>query len=276
MPEVYLTRLIELLLLPPGGVVTLGVIALLALLAGARRGATALLLIGVALLWLTSTPWFAFLLLDPLQDRYPMLERVPPDADSIIVLGGGTAAGVTEFGTLGTVVDHGLMRARYAGFLAQRSGLPVITTGGDFGGREPSEALLAQAFLERELGVATVYSESSSQTTYENAIQARDILDAKGLRRPLIVTHYWHMPRAIRSFRVLGMDAIAAPVARVTRGSMERGAWQWVPQVDALRHTRYALHEWLGQIWYAIRPYFSLPRPVAPVVPSGSTGNPAG
>ncbi|MGF1547496.1 MAG: YdcF family protein [Thiotrichales bacterium] len=267
MSEVYLTRLVELLLLPPGGVVTLGVLALLMFGAGARRAAAGLWVLGVALLWLSSTPWFAFLLLDPLQDRYPTLAQVPADADSIIVLGGVSAAGATEFGTPGTLIDHGLMRARYAGYLARATGLPVITTGGDFGGREPSEALLAQAFLQRELGVATVYAETASQTTHENALYARDILTAKGLRRPLVVTQYWHMPRAMRSFESLGIEAIAAPVARVTRSSMERGAWQWLPQLDALRHTRFALHEWLGQGWYSIRPIFSVARPAVPVVP---------
>ncbi len=262
MPDVYFTRFIEFLLLPPGGPLLLAVLGAVLLALRARRSGWLLLVAGLGYLYLASTPWLAQRLLEPLQARYPAVRSVPPEADVIVVLGGGTTSGPTEFGTEGTLAEQGLERARYAAFLARKAGLPVITTGGDFGGREPAEGALAREVLQGEFGVERVYAETKSTTTHENAVYALEIMQANGWRRPLVVTNYWHMLRAMRSFERLGVQAIAAPTVELKPGSFARGFWRWVPQLEnGMRRVRLALHEQIGEGWYALRAWFSAVRP---------------
>jgi len=43
--------------------------------------------------------------------------------------------------------------------------------------------------------------EPLSLNTYENAVNVREILDARGIRRVLLVTSAMHMPRALLIFK---------------------------------------------------------------------------
>ena len=221
--------------------------------------------------WLLSTPWFSFILLDYLQDQYPPLEIVPENADVIVLLGGGRERYQNEFGQTETLGILALARARYAGHLARKTGLPVIATGAkalDDDAR--SQAELLRDYLVDELKVPVVLTENQSTTTFENARYAIEIMKQRGYQRPLIVTHYLHMPRAMESFQHFGLKPIAAPTYRYTYSSQGKKGMLWVPDPYALYLSKIALHEIVGSLYYAFKQY----QDEKAAAPSDSKDNP--
>ncbi len=257
MTDVLTHRLLETLLFPPAGPLLLAALAVLVWrwFPAMRRQMAALLLLVLAGLWLLATPRVAYWLLDTLQDRFSPLAEVPAQADVIVVLGGGVESGDArhprnEYGRSAMLGRAARERVDYAGWLARRSGLPVITSGGRLDRDDPPEAELAARWLREAFGVRRVLPESRSMTTRENARYTRELLAAHGWQHPLLVTHYWHMPRALQTFLDQGVDAIPAPTARWAPDATQRGRLAWIASARALEISRTALHEWAGRLWY--------------------------
>lgn len=257
MADVLTHRLIEFLLFPPAGPLLLAGLAVLVwrLFPDMRRQMGTLLLVLLAGLWLLATPRVGYWLLDTLQDRFPPLREVPREADAIVVLGGGIYSGdarhpVNEYGQRDMLRGRSRERVDYAGWLARRTGLPVVVSGGRLDRDDTPEAELAARWLRKAFGLRKVLAEGESTTTRDNARRTRRLLAEHGWRRPLLVTHYWHMPRALQVFRAVGIDAIPAPTARWNAGPTDRGRLGWIATADGLTLSRTALHEWAGMLWY--------------------------
>ncbi len=69
------------------------------------------------------------------------------------------------------------------------------------------------AALAQRLGVpkSAILEDPTSLNTYENAVNVRQILVARKLKRVPLVTSALHMPRSLLIFRKQGIDAIPAP-----------------------------------------------------------------
>ena len=72
-----------------------------------------------------------------------------------------------------------------------------------------------------------------------------------GVDRVLLVTHSWHMRRAILAFEAHGFQVVPAPT--MFHGVPPEGLDGWTPSAKALRHTSWALHEWIGRLYYSTR-----------------------
>ncbi len=241
--------LFESLLFPPGIIILLVVLVLMT--ATIRpRGFERLLIVAVLLLWLFSVPAFSLWLMAGLQGEYPRLEKVPADADVIVLLGAGQSPGVSEYGRKGQLAPRALERVRYAAFLAHRSGLPVVVSGGSPEPGEPPQAVLMRRVLEDEFGVAQALTETRSTTTYENGAFTLRLLRQHHFKHPVLVTHAWHMPRAVAVFRHLGVSVYPAPTGWVRPGRTERGYYAWFPRADMLEQSVMALHEYVGRLYY--------------------------
>ncbi|RUM94979.1 MAG: hypothetical protein DSZ28_00380 [Thiothrix sp.] len=247
-----LRRLVEAMMLPPGSILLLTVLALV-VVGITQRCRVRFLYFLMSLLWLVSTPWFAFQLLEPLQRPFAPLLEVPKDADVIVLLSGGHYESSNEFGSDAMPSGPALERAHYSAWLARKTGLPIIVSGGSVTPEEKSEASILSAVLRNQLDVQNVLEEARSKNTEENAKFTKALMREKGFSKPLLVTHYWHMPRVMNWFRYHGIDAYAAPTARYAKGPTERKIWQWVPQAKSLNYLSIALHEYLGVLHYRYR-----------------------
>jgi uncharacterized SAM-binding protein YcdF (DUF218 family) len=245
-------RLVEALLLPPGNIILLIALALIVVVV-TQRCRVRFLYFVVFLLWLVSTPWFAFQLLEPLQRPFAPLLEIPKDADVIVLLSGGHYESANEFGSDAMPSGPALERTHYAAWLAKKTGLPIIATGGSVTPEEKSEASILGAVLRDQLGVERVIEETQSKNTEENAKFTKALMREKGFSKPLLVTHYWHMSRVLNWFRYHGINAYTAPTARYAKGPTERKIWQWVPQASSLNYLSVALHEYLGVLHYRYR-----------------------
>ena len=250
--EILVTRSIESFLLPPGGVIVLLIIGLLLI----RRywyGAT--IAVGLALLGLytLSLPVTADKLVRSLE-TYPALQAQAiqhSPAQAIVVLGAGRYPGAPEYGG-DTVSSGGLERLRYAAHLHRLTGLPLVVTGGSPMGEALSEAVLMRDSLINDFHITEVWVEGQSRTTAENAFFTKSLLDTKGIQHIFLVTHAWHMARAVSIFKQAGLQVTPAPSIFAT-GHSSSDLLDWLPSAPALQTSSMALHENLGQLWYRIR-----------------------
>lgn len=242
-------RLLEALLLPPASALLLMLLGTLLRRWRAKLG-RALQWLGVAWLWLAATPAFGGALLGTLQP-YPPLpsDGALPQADAIVVLSAeGDPVGAEYGGPIAGAMT--MQRLRYAAALQRRTGLPLLVSGGVLGRGQPSLAAMMADAASREFGVPVRWREDRSADTFENAAFSAELLKKDGVRRVLLVTSAWHMPRSVACFEAQGLTVVAAPTAF---RSPTEGAANWIPHWHGLRDTALALHEWVGRAVYAVR-----------------------
>ena len=145
-----------------------------------------------------------------------------------------------------------LERVRYAARLYRRTGKPILTTGGTEQGNGFSEAVQMKTVLEEEFLVPVSWVEKTSRNTRENAYKSFAILKKDGIDHIALVTHAWHMPRAIREFEQAGFNVTPAPTAFTTR--YRTGLMSFIPTANALQKSWLYFHEIFGILWYRLIP----------------------
>ncbi|MBL9076668.1 MAG: YdcF family protein [Planctomycetes bacterium] len=242
-------RAIETLLLPPASALWLLLLGALLRRRWPRLG-RATLVFAVVWLWLAATPAVGGLLLGALQTSAPLppTGALPP-ADAIVVLSAEADRDGAEYGApvAGALT---MQRLRYGAWLQRRTGLPMLTSGGVPGTDLPSLAALMADAAQREFGVPVRWREERSADTRENARYSAELLHTAGVRRVLLVTSAWHMPRAAACFTRQGLTVVPAPTG--FRGPAFTGWTDLVPRWSGLRDTCLALHELGGALAYAL------------------------
>ena len=173
-----------------------------------------------------------------------------PLPGAIVILGGD----VSEIGDTPDVADVGtltLERLRAGAALSRATHLPVLVTGGVVGEGEPPVAALMARSLAEDFGVTARWIEPASRDTWENARLSAALLRADGIGAAYVVTHAWHMRRALMAFAPTGLAVVAAPTALDRMPTY--GSSTFVPRVTSWLHGYFALHEWIGGVWYGWR-----------------------
>ena len=161
---------------------------------------------------------------------------------AIVILGGGNYPAAPEYGG-DTVSHYTLERVRYGVHLQRRSGLPILVTGGaPFGGRPEGETM--KEAIERDFHGQVKWVEAASRDTAENAAMSAAMLKAAGITRIALVSHGWHLPRAVELFEHQGLEVLPAPTSFATHAPSLFA--QALPSASALEKSYMALHEWLG------------------------------
>lgn len=144
-----------------------------------------------------------------------------------------------------------LERLRAGAALQRRTGLPILVSGGVLTVGHPPVALTMARVLERDFGVPTRWVEDRSEDTWENAAMSAAMLRRDGVAAVRVVTHGWHMRRALQSFAHAGMAATAAPASLETF-EVNIPA-MLAPTAAAWQRSNWALHEWIGLLAYGFR-----------------------
>ncbi|MGE5320044.1 MAG: YdcF family protein [Hyphomicrobiaceae bacterium] len=253
MTTLLATNLIALVLLPPLSLVILLVAGLIVHRRHPRL-AMSLILLSTAALYALSTPWVGGLLQKTLEISRPVAAGELKTADAIVVLGSGRHLDAAEYGC-DTLNGRSLERLRYAAFLHRASGLPILVTGGKPGGGTLPEGRIMQRILQSEYGIAPRWIEDASLTTWDNARLSAPLLHQSGVRRIVLVTHAWHLRRAVPLFEARGFSVIPAGIQ--FSGTRLDSILDLLPTPAGLRDSTFALHEWLGILWYKLRSIFA-------------------
>jgi uncharacterized SAM-binding protein YcdF (DUF218 family) len=174
---------------------------------------------------------------------------------AIVVLGGGREARSPEYG-VASLSPLALERLRYGVWLGRETGAPVMYSGGLGHASEPGapEAEVAANIAAREFVRPLRWTEPRARDTRENAEGAVTELRNSRVERLVVVTHGWHMARALRAFKDAAQhngakwEIVPAPMGLAQR--VERPVLRWLPSSEGFLLVRAVLREkigwWLG------------------------------
>lgn len=230
---------------------------LLALLLLARkpRAARRMLWSGLLALGLLGFQAIPDALLRPLENRYALPNSAAVTQHAGVIVLGGALEHPSSWQAHGQV-PLGQSAERMTvpiGLLHQHPGMQLVFSGGE--GRllttGVTEGQLAQQFYQEQgLDMARVHIEQGSRTTRENAQRVAETLGARCRDEQwLLVTSAWHMPRAVPEFEAVDCQVTPYPVDFRTGAVTD---WHSYHMADSLLRWQVALHEWLGQVAYAL------------------------
>jgi uncharacterized SAM-binding protein YcdF (DUF218 family) len=228
-----------------------------------RKASGWLLLLPACLgLWLSSTSAGADALQRALLDPSPALtdhdiaalrqaSTAKPGEFAIVVLGGGREMLAPEYG-MSNLSASSVERLRYGIWLSRATGIPVLFSGGV--GRAARgvapEAEVAARIAAQEFNFRIRWIETQSRDTRENASFTCGMLRGSGVRHLVIVTHGWHMERALRAFQEDAARSNApmalTPAPLGLAQLVEVPALRWLPSSEGLVRVRQVVREWLG------------------------------
>ena len=244
--------LLKALALPPAINIIILLLALLFLGRWRRLRMVTIFLSSVSLV-LLSMPVVTQLLAKQIE-IYPPLnvqEINPENYQAIVILGAGRIRHALEYDGQDSPTSLELERLRYGAYLQRKTGIPILTTGGDVSGEgRPAEADFMARVLEREFFATVRWKEGRSRTTKENAEYTMVLANKQGINKVLLVTHAWHMPRAMYSFQQVGLQATAAPTRFESREHDTGSLFDYLPTASALHDSALLIHEILGLYWY--------------------------
>ncbi len=224
-----------------------------------RRGwGWLVILTSTALLWLAACSGTARLLSElvlhpPLAlsaDRIKEIKSQTKAQTAIVVLGGGMEPFAPEYG-VSSLRYLSLERLRYGIWLGRQTGLPLAFSGGVGWGQPDArpEARIAAQIAATEFGAPLKWVEDNSRDTRENAARTVALLRPANIKHIVLVTHGWHMPRAVRAFETAAggsMQIEAAPMG-LAQGT-ELATLSWIPSSTGMTEVRQVLRELIGRL----------------------------
>ena len=175
---------------------------------------------------------------------------------AIVVLGGGVEGFAPEY-RAGNLHHASLERLRYGVWLGRQTGLPVAFSGGVGWAQtaSDSEAAIASRIAADEFKRPLMWTESRSRDTHENAVNSVALLKLSGVKHIVLVTHAWHMPRALRAFQEaasLASGQAASISIEVAPTGLARAndlpVLDWLPSATGMVAVRQILRELGGRL----------------------------
>jgi len=77
------------------------------------------------------------------------------------------------------------------------------------------------------------------------------LLRDSGVRRIVLITHAWHLRRAVPLFEAQGLDVVPAGIQFAS--TRLDSLLDVIPTPAGLRDSTFALHAWIGILWYKLR-----------------------
>ena len=257
----FLSKLLPLFLYPLGLACVLLVVALVMSWRRSRWGPLPVVLALIVLL-LGSNSWVANSLVRSLEWQHIPVGKLPT-ADAIVLLGGATKSAFPPRPAVDLSEEGD--RVLYAAQLYREGKAPVVIASGgriDWrGGGLAESSDMADILVNLGVPNSAILQDSKSLNTYQNAVNVRQIMQERGIRRVLLVTSAMHMPRSLRIFQRQGIEAIPAPTdflitqqeINEPSSSPQATLLNLVPDADRLQNTTRALKEYIGTVVYHLR-----------------------
>ncbi|WP_353929357.1 YdcF family protein [Okeanomitos corallinicola TIOX110] len=261
MSFLYLSKLLPLFFYPLGLASVSLIIALFTLWKRPKIAAIAISL-SLSLLLVCSNGWVSKNLVRSLEWQNIPLKEIP-QAEAIIVLGGATKSAIWPR-TAPDLSESG-DRVIYAAQLYRQKKAPIIIlSGGRINWRGSGFAESADmANILTSLGIPAdaIIQESESLNTYQNAVNVKQILASRNIKKVLLVTSAMHTPRAIKIFQRQGIDVIPAPTdflisqaeIQELASTPKAAILNLLPDANNLNQFTTALKEYIGSFVYSLR-----------------------
>jgi uncharacterized SAM-binding protein YcdF (DUF218 family) len=222
--------------------------------------ATALLLTAVLGLWFSHCQITGELLERELAvaptlstQRLAELRRGTAEArTAIVVLSGGVRPLASEYGESHPAA-RSMERLQYGLWLARQVPASLLVAGGtgwaQTGG--PAESAVLARIASRDLGRTVRWTETESHDTRGMARFSLQQLHKDGIAQVVLVTHGWHMRRALRAFTeeaalaTMPLKLVPAPMGLVADRLLPP-LQRWAPTTEGHQRVRQALREWIA------------------------------
>jgi uncharacterized SAM-binding protein YcdF (DUF218 family) len=184
----------------------------------------------------------------PLENRFPV-PAAPACIDGIVVLSGGEATVESARHGVLLLEDAPMRYVVLSDLMSRYPAARVIFTGGSgWLGADPiSEDDVARDVMTKlHLDLSRVRFDAKARSTWENAVNAKELAQPKKEERWVLLARASQMPRAVGSFRILGWDILPWPTDYVRVGP------DWVSPYPSGRFWSLYLaeHEWIGLFAY--------------------------
>lgn len=258
---IFLSKILPLFVYPLG--LACGLLFLSLLVSYNRKLSSILVISSLVILWLCSTTGFSNLLARSLE-----LKHLPPNEIPItkvmVVLGGGTEPAVFPRTTV--EINSAGDRIIYAAEVYREGKAEqILLSGGDIewlddGNTTPADDM-ASLLVDMGIPQEALIIENTSRNTYENALYAKELLEAEGVEQVLLVTSAMHMPRAVALFEKQGFEVIPLPTdfsvtEKISSDKNFGFAGKFIdilPNASNLSLTTNAIKEYLGFAIYKIQ-----------------------
>jgi len=249
-----LSKTIGIMLLPANFLIGLGLIGIVLLATRFAPLGRKLLVVSIVLLAICGFSPLGYLLLYPLESRFPPWDAARGAPDGIIVLGGPVDTDISAAHNM-PVTRSGTDRIIAGAALAYRyPNARIVFTGGSANliSNDAKEADYAAEIFE-SLGIpkSRLTIERLSRNTYENAAFSKALVAPKEGERWVMVTSAYHMPRSVGLFRKVGFAVEPYPVDWRVGGRADLFSFTNF-SVDGLARTDTGLREWMGLVAYRL------------------------
>jgi uncharacterized SAM-binding protein YcdF (DUF218 family) len=259
----FLSKLFPLLFVYPLGVASILLITALVLIWRKSRWSAVPVGLSLAVIWLSSNVWIVNGLLQSLEWRN-IPQSALPSADAIVLLGGATRS--VAYPRINPDLREQGDRVTYTAQLYKQKKAPLIIISGGradwLDGGNPESTDISKMFQQDyDIPASAILEDPSSLNTYENAVNVQKIMAEHNIKKVLLVTSAFHMPRSLRIFRKLNMDIIAAPSDYlITQNELnepfhtpEAFILGIIPSTEKLDKFTVALKEYVGMWTYILK-----------------------
>jgi uncharacterized SAM-binding protein YcdF (DUF218 family) len=239
----------------PGFFITLNIIMFFYYLKKEKRIRKYLIVITL-FVYVISTGWFTRIFVTPLENNFQPFTtegQFFEDNGLIVILGGGIISD-TENNTISSLSDQSLARV-YKGYLLYKDlEYPIVVTGGKLPGTNdiPEAFLMKETLIKMGVKPSDIYIEIEARNTKENAEFASIIKKELEADKVYLVTSAIHMTRSYNSFEEYIPENLVAVPAYYFIPKTNLSWSDFIPNINNLRATALAFHEYLGLIYYKL------------------------
>ena len=113
----------------------------------------------------------------------------------------------------------------------------------------PEGEVLAQRAISMGIREKQILLTGLVTNTADEAAEVKTLMEFGGMRRVILVTSSYHMPRAVMLFDRAGVETVPYPTDFRSDGAS--GDWMdWVPSAGGLNQTSDAVRELIGRLYY--------------------------
>lgn len=200
-------------------------------------------------LYLVSTSFLSYPLLQSLENRYAPPAKI--DGDVIIMLAGGATFDTVDIDGIGMLSGSAANRLLTTARLYRTTSLPIILSGNNLA--ENSESEIARRQLI-SLGIPEdkIILDNTSRNTKENAENTYSLLVKQNFSRPILVTSAFHMERSLKEFAKYSVSPVPFPTDFMRNKQFNFRLMSFAPSSASLAATSIVAKEYLGLLALAL------------------------
>lgn len=256
----FFRKVIEQIIFSPGFFLLLILLIYILLVFKKKKMAHILIFFFFISFYLLSTWPGEYLLVRTLEDdyspySYEQLNKEEIEDTVIVILSGGMVLGSPAAGDEGAEIGKTTLARLYGGYqIYQKLGCDICLSGGSGSGRSnelPIAKVMQDVLLSWGIDKEKIIIEDLSKTTLESAEYSLKKLEEEGYQRIILVTSALHMRRSVKCFERGEIKIIPAPVNYIL-GKGPLNILGFLPNAGALSNNFYAIHEWVGLVYYGL------------------------